>query len=150
MEIERSVVIARPIQEVWDCIADARNDPHWCEKVEEVHQEIGDGPGPDTRYRVIHRPVRLKKPKALAVTVEEYTPPSRLRLREEDDDGVFNVIYELEPAEEGTRLTQHDRIEWKIPRFQRPIARRMVTRDLENQFAALKRRLEAEAASATR
>jgi len=96
MEIERSVVIARPIQEVWDCIADARNDPHWCEKVEEVHQEIGDGPGPDTRYRVIHRPVRLKKPKALAVTVEEYTPPSRLRLREEDDDGVFNVIYELE------------------------------------------------------
>jgi len=93
---------------------------------------------------VLHRPIPLKKPKELAVTVDEYSPPSRLRLREEDDDGVFNVTYELEPLADGTRLTQHDRIEWKIPRFQYPIARRMVSRDIANQLSALKRRLEAD------
>jgi uncharacterized protein YndB with AHSA1/START domain len=142
MEIEKTVVIARPVEDVWAFIAEARNDPGWCDKVESVEQVAGEGPGPDARYRVIHRPVRLKKPKELAVTVEEYSPPSRLRLREEDDDGVFNVTYELEPVAEGTRITQHDRIEWKIPRFQYPIARRMVSRDIANQFAALKRRLE--------
>jgi len=142
MELETTIVIARPIQEVWDHIADARNDPQWCDKVEEVRQEVGDVPGPNARYRVIHRPIRLKKPKELTVSVEEYTPPSRMRLREEDDDGVFNITYELEPADEGTRLTQRDWIEWKIPRFHRPIARRMVSRDLANQFATLKRRLE--------
>jgi uncharacterized protein YndB with AHSA1/START domain len=142
MEIEKTIVIARPIQEVWDYIADPRNDHQWCEKVEGVHQEVGDGPGPDARYRVVHRPVRLKGPKDLAVSVQEYSPPSRLRLREEDDDGVFNVTYELEAAGKGTRLTQRDRIEWKIPRFQYPIARRMVSRDIANQFSALKRRLE--------
>jgi uncharacterized protein YndB with AHSA1/START domain len=142
MEIEKSIVIARPIQEVWDYIADARNDHQWCEKVEEVHQEVGDGPGPDAQYTVTHRPIRLKGPKKLDVSVEEYSPPTRLRLREEDDDGVFNVTYELEPAGEETRVTQHDRIEWKIPRIQHPIARRMVSRDIERQFVALKQRLE--------
>jgi uncharacterized protein YndB with AHSA1/START domain len=142
MEIEKSVVIVRPIQEVWDYISDAGNDPHWCEKVEEVHQQAGNGPGANARYRVTHRPIRLKGPKQLAVSVEEYAPPRRLRLREEDDDGVFNVTYELEPVGEATRLTQHDQIEWKIPRFQHPIARRMVSRDIARQFAALKERLE--------
>jgi uncharacterized protein YndB with AHSA1/START domain len=136
-------VISRPVEDVWAFIADARNDPRWCDKVESVDQVAGEGPGPDARYRVVHRPVSLKKPKELTVIVEELTRPTRLRLREEDDDGVFNVTYELEQAGEGTRLTQHDQIEWKIPRFQQPIARWMVSRDIANQFSALKRRLEA-------
>ena len=144
MEIEKTIVIGRPVEEVWAFIADARNDPRWCKKVESVDQVSGDEPGPQARYRVLHRPIPLKKPKELAVTVDEYSPPSRLRLREEDDDGVFNVTYELEPLADGTRLTQHDRIEWKIPRFQYPIARRMVSRDIANQLSGLKRRLEAD------
>jgi uncharacterized protein YndB with AHSA1/START domain len=143
MEISKTVVITRPLEDVWAYIADPRNDAHWCDKVESVEQVAGDGPGSDSRYHVIHRPIKMKKAKELAVTIEEYSPPNRLRLREEDDDGVFNVTYELEAVAEGTRLTQHDVIEWTIPRFQHPIARRMVSRDLERQFTALKRRLEA-------
>jgi len=142
MDLETTITIDRPVQEVWDYIAYLRNDSGWCKKVQSVEQLAGDGPGPEARYRVTHRPVPLRKPKELMVTVEEYTPPSRMRLREEDDDGVFDVTYELEPVETGTRLTQRDRIGWKIPRFQYPIARRMVSRDIANQFAALKRRLE--------
>jgi uncharacterized protein YndB with AHSA1/START domain len=142
MRIEKTVVIERSLDDVWQHIADARNDPHWCEKVVSVEQLTGDGPGPDASYRVVHRPVRLKKPKELEVTVEEFDPPHRMRVREEDDDGVFNVTYDLEPAGEATRLTQRDQIEWKIPKFQRPIARRMVSRDIESQFSALKRALE--------
>ena len=88
------------------------------------------------------RPIRLKKPKELAVTVEEFDPPRRMRVREEDDDAVFDVTYELELLGEGTRLTQRDQIEWKIPKLQQPIARRMVSRDIGNQFSALKRVLE--------
>jgi len=142
MRIEKTIVIERPLEKVWEYIADGRNDPRWCDKVISVQQVTGDDPGPDASYRVVHRPVRLKKPKELAVTVEEFDPPRRMRMREEDDDGVFKVTYELEPAAEGTRLTQRDQIEWRIPRFQLPIARRMVSRDIENQFSALKRLLE--------
>jgi uncharacterized protein YndB with AHSA1/START domain len=139
--IEKTIVINRPLKTVWGYIADGRNDPQWCDKVVSVDQVAGDGPGPNAIYHVVHRPVR-KKRKVLAVTVEEFDPPRWMRMREEDDDGVFNVAYDLEPAGEGTRLTQRDQIEWKIPRFQVPIARRMVSRDIENQFSALKRVLE--------
>lgn len=143
MKIEKTIVIAHPLEDVWEFIADTRNDPQWCDKVKSVDQVVGDGPGPDSRYRVVHRPVSLKKPKELAVSVEEYSPPRRLRLREEDDDGVFHVTYDLEPTAEGTRLTQHDQIEWEIPKFQLPIARAMVSRDIQRQFSTLKRLLEA-------
>jgi hypothetical protein len=107
-----------------------------------VNQVTGDDPGPDASYRMVHRPVRLKQAKEMTVTVEEFDPPRRLRVREEDDDSVFYVTYELEPAGAGTRLTQRDQIEWRIPRFQRPIARWMVGRDIKNQFSTLKRVLE--------
>jgi hypothetical protein len=71
-----------------------------------------------------------------------------MRMREENGEGVFSVTYGLEQTRdmerpgEATRLTQRDRIEWKIPRLQVPIARRMVGRDVENQLLTLKSLLE--------
>jgi hypothetical protein len=141
VKIEKAIVVLRPMEGV-SFIADGRNDPQWCDKVVSVDQVAGEGPGRDARYRVVHRPVRLKKPKELAVTVEEFEAPRRMRLREEDEDGVFEVAYELEPADEETRLTQRDEIEWKIPKFQVPIAGAMVSRDIQRQLSTLKRLLE--------
>jgi hypothetical protein len=66
-----------------------------------------------------------------------------MRMREEDDDAVFEVTYELDPADDGTRLTQRDQIIWTIPKFQLPLARRMVSRDIQKQLSVLKRLLEA-------
>jgi uncharacterized protein YndB with AHSA1/START domain len=143
VKIRKTVRIECPVDEVWAFIADLRNDPRWCDKVAAVEQVAGEGPGPQARYRVIHRPVRLKRPKLLAVSVEEHEPPRRMRLREEDDDAVFDVTYELEQIGEGTGLTQMDQIEWKIPMPARPIGGLMVSRDLGRQFATLKRLLEA-------
>jgi len=142
MKIDKTIAIARPPEEVWDFIADARNDPHWCDKVDSVEQVAGEGPGPEARYRVLHRPIRLKKAKELAVTVHEYDRPRQLRLREEDDDAVFEVTYRLLATAEGTDLTQVDEIDWKIPFPGPQIGRLMVSRDIERQFSALKRRLE--------
>jgi uncharacterized protein YndB with AHSA1/START domain len=142
MRIEKTVDIARPVDEVWAFIADARNDPRWCDKVDSVEQIAGEGPGSQARYRTLHRPIRLRKAKELAVTVEECEAPRRLRLREEDDDAVFHVLYRLEESSEGTSLTQTDEIEWKIPIPARPIGRVMVSRDIQRQFSALKRLLE--------
>jgi uncharacterized protein YndB with AHSA1/START domain len=142
VRIEKTIVIDRPLEAVWEHIVDGRNDPEWCKKVISVQQVTGGDPGPGASYLVVHRPRRLEKPKELAVTVQEFNPPRRMRVREEDDDSVFYVTYDLEPAGAGTRLTQRDQIEWRIPRFQRPIARWMVGRDIENQLSTLKRVLE--------
>jgi len=145
VRIEKSIIIARAPEQVWEFIADARNDPRWCEKVVSVEQVAGEGPGPGARYRALHRPRPFKPPVSLAIEVAEFLPPHRLRWREEDADGVFDVAYTLVPAKNGTRLSQLDDIDWKIPALARPVARLMVSRDLARQFAALKQLLEADA-----
>jgi hypothetical protein len=74
--------------------------------------------------------------------VVEYDPPRQLRWREEDEDGIFNVVYRLEATSSGTRLTQIDDIDWKISKLALPIARVMVSRDIARQLGALKKSLE--------
>jgi uncharacterized protein YndB with AHSA1/START domain len=140
--IRKTILLNRPPEEVWEYISDPRNDPHWCKKVLSVEQIGGDRPGPDARYQVIHRPTQVKRAKRLEVTIEEFEPPQRMRMREEDDDGVFDVTYVLEPTGARTRLTQHDEIAWKVPRLQRPIANMNVGRDIVDQLSRLKRLLE--------
>ena len=142
MRIERTTEIARSPSEVWAFIADARNDPRWCKKVESVEQVAGEGPGPSATYRVLHRPRPGKPATELRMEVLEFDEPRHLRWREEDDDGVFNVVYHLEPTAVGTRLTQIDDIDWKIPKLLFPVARMMVSRDIARQLASLKRILE--------
>ena len=142
MRIEETVTIGRPLSQVWEFVADMRNDESWCDKVVSVEQVGGDGPGRGARYRVMHQPVRRRDPKPLLVDVLEHAPPGRMRIREEDEDAVFDVTYELKEAEGATRLTQRDSIEWKIPRYQRPIGNLMVRRDVRRQLGDLKDILE--------
>jgi uncharacterized protein YndB with AHSA1/START domain len=140
--IEKTILLNRLPEEVWEYISDPRNDPQWCKKVRSVEQIDGDRPGPEARYRVIHRPERPTRSERLEVTIEEFEPPKRMRIREEDDDGVFDVTYVLEPTGAGTRLTQQDEIAWKVPRLQRPAATTYVGRDIVDQLSRLKRLLE--------
>ena len=142
MRIETTITIERTPEEVWAFIADPRNDPRWCAKVVSVEQVRGQGPGRGARYEVLHRPVRLRKPKPLSVSVEEWDPPLHLLMREEDNDAVFAVTYRLTEAGSATALAQIDEIEWKVPFPGPQIGRRMVRRDIERQLATLKRVLE--------
>jgi uncharacterized protein YndB with AHSA1/START domain len=142
VRIEHSVSIARDVADVWAFVADARNDPRWCHKVDSVEQTGGTGPGPDARYRVLHRPRPGKPPVELSMDVVEFDPPRRLRWREQDPDAVFDVLYELESTGTGTLLRQIDEIEWGIPRPLRPIGRLMVSRDIRKQLASLRTLLE--------
>jgi uncharacterized protein YndB with AHSA1/START domain len=142
VKIEASSVIERPPGDVWALIADLRNDPRWCDKVVSVDQVTGDRPGSGARYDVLHRPIRVRPPKKLVVTVADFEPPRRMRIREEDDDAVFEVTYELAEAPAGTKLTQIDEIDWKIPFPGPQIGRAMVRRDIRRQLRALKSLLE--------
>ena len=147
MRLQATISINRTPEDVWTFIADPRNDPQWCDKVESVEQVSGQAPGSGARYEVLHRPVRFRKPKTLSVSIEEWNPPHRLRMREEDDDAVFDVTYRRAPEGDGTNLTQIDEIDWKVPFPGPQIGRRMVQRDIERQFAALRRVLEGGARS---
>jgi uncharacterized protein YndB with AHSA1/START domain len=142
VRIHKAITIERSPEDVWAFVADARNDPLWCHKVESVEQVAGDGPGPGARYKALHSPRPRKPPVELTIEVVEYEQLRRLGLREEDADGVFDVVYELEPNARGTLLAQIDEIDWKISKLALPIARVMVSRDLSRQFSSLKELLE--------
>lgn len=140
--IVASTEIDRPIQEVFDFVADSTNDPLWCGNVLECEQVHGDGPGLGARYRAVHKP----GPKAseLRIEVLEYEPPRRIVWEQVDDAGTFTVSYDLEALSESrTRLTQTDRTTWNgVFRLLAPVSHLVVRRTLPKQFAALRERLE--------
>lgn len=143
MSVERSIEIARPPEEVFAFLADARNDPRWCASVVACKQRAGAGPGPGASYLAHHKPTPFHPVMPRSIEVVAYEPPRLLRWCQEDSNGTFHIAYELEPAGEGTRFTQRDRIEWKVPGLMGRLAERLfVRRHIGEQMADLKRLLE--------
>lgn len=143
MGIERHVEIARPVEEVFAFVADARNDPRWCATVVACEQRAGEGPGPGARYEARHKPTPFHRVMPRAIDVLDYDAPRLMRSRQEDDNGVFTITYEVAAAGGGARLVQHDDIDWKIARGLVPfVERAFVRRHIGEQMTALKRLLE--------
>src|SRR4051794_5240690 len=146
MVIERETEVGRSVAEVFAYVADPRHDPEWCPKVLRVEPVDGTGaPVVGARYRAVHRPIRLRGAMDLAVEIVALEPPRRVELREEDEDGVFRVTYELEAEGPGrTRMRQRSVVDLaNVPRWQHPIAKRLIGRHLDGQFRGLRRRLGA-------
>ena len=142
MEIERSVEIARPVGEVFDFVADARNDVRWCPKVRSVEQ-IGSEPGEGSRYAVVHKPVPGRPERRMEMTCVSFSPPSRLVWREEDGTDVFEVSYSLSSVRPGvTRFTQCSAFSLGAPRLLRPLFKAGIGRDVQKQLRLLKELLE--------
>jgi uncharacterized protein YndB with AHSA1/START domain len=136
MIIEREIEIARPVDEVFEFVSDARNDPRWCPKVRSVEG------GPDS-YRVLHAPVPLRPARRMEMTRVESDPPHRLVWREDDGTDTFDVTYELEPTAAGTRFRQRsDANVGAVPRFLHPLWRHGIGRDVARQLRELKKVLE--------
>ncbi|HEX8648073.1 MAG TPA: SRPBCC family protein [Thermoleophilaceae bacterium] len=139
--LEGDIEIRRPLEEVFRFVADPRNDPSWCPRVEWCEQREGDGPAAGARYEAMHRPSGYPRKHIRRIEVLEYDPPHRIRWRQEDQIGVFDITYTLEPAGDGTRLLQIDEIEWKLP-LAGPFGKRIVGRHIGEQQQDLKRVLE--------
>ena len=143
MSIERSIEIARPPEEVFAYVADARNDPRWCSTVVACDQRDGTGPEQGARYVARHRPTPFHRVMPRSIEIVEYDPPRLVRWRQEDANGVFHIAYEVDPVAAGARLTQRDTIEWKVPRPVARMAERVfVRRHIAQQMQDLKRLLE--------
>lgn len=139
MRVEESVEIQRPLQEVWQFVADHGNDPVWCRKVKSV-EPVGE-----RRWKLMHKPVPLRPPVRLLLEQRTTDAPTRLTLRQEDDASVFDVEYRLEPVPTGTRFVQVSDFEWKtLPGFLHKTFARGVRRDIRGQLRDLKRVLEAD------
>jgi uncharacterized protein YndB with AHSA1/START domain len=139
MQIEREIEIARPVEEVFDFVADARNDVRWCRKVQSVERVADD------RYAVVHKPVPGRPARRMEMTRVGSDPPRSLSWREDDGTDVFRVEYSLSPVRDGraTRFVQRSEPSiGAVPRFLHPLWRRGIARDVQRQLRDLKRLLE--------
>jgi hypothetical protein len=141
MLLQHSIEIDRPIDELFDFVADARNDPRWCPRVKWCEQVGGDGPEVGARYEAYERP-SLRKHQRRWIEVVTNERPTRLVTRQTDEQGDFTIEYVLDRTDSGTRLTQRDSVTWTLPRLIVPIAKRIVDRHIREQLGGLKRLLE--------
>lgn len=146
--VRKSVTIDRPIADVFEFIADGKNDPRWCPSVEEMEQIAGNGARPGTRYRMRHAPGGMKFD--AIVEIVDCSPPHSLKWTMTDSGHTLHGTYELEAFDGKTRLKQTSQITFegwlRIPGLlMKHFIARDVKKELGKQFANLKQILEADA-----
>ena len=99
---ENTVIIRRPVEDVFAFLADFENVPKWNYAIVET-RKVSPGPvGVGTTYRQT-RSVPSRSEEGFQVTVFE--PPSRLEVQGQLGPFTARVTYVLEPTGGGTRLT---------------------------------------------
>jgi hypothetical protein len=138
---ENTVTIARPVEEVFAYLADARNLPQWNYAIEQT-RKISPGPvGVGTVYRQTRTlPSRSQEDFEIVL----FQPPGQLAL-----DGTFGPFraqasYLLEPAASGTKLTNKWDLQPASPslRLFGPLAIPKVKSAVAENLRTLKRILE--------
>jgi uncharacterized protein YndB with AHSA1/START domain len=140
MRVERSIFIDRPPAEVFDCVADVRNDPSWHTDVLEVHSST-DVVGMGTVFDIRVKPSMGVSEGTMAVTRFE---PGRLVEFHGRMGKMSPTVTNICEAEGGgTRMTR--RVELELPgimRLMSPLASQKIGRSNEGFLANLKRHLE--------
>ena len=143
---EHSVVINRPIEEVFDYVTDENNDALWQGSTLETEQISEGAVGVGTTYRSVSKFLGRRIETTLEVT--EHDPPRKQCIRATSGPIPAVGCYLLEPADgASTRFTQN--LEAEVGGFFRlaePLVARAFRRQLEADMATLKDLLEAGAA----
>ena len=141
-KIERSIVIERPIEEVWDFVHEPANDALWQTTLTES-EELTDGPmRVGTRVREVRRFLGLRIETTWEVT--EYEPTRRSAIRGTSGPIPLSGGYRLEAVDTGTRFTVTGELDAHgFFKLAEPVFARMAGRELEANLGHLKDLLEA-------
>ncbi|MGN6575286.1 MAG: SRPBCC family protein [Nocardioides sp.] len=100
--IAGEVTIKAPVQQVFDLVADDRNEPRYNPRIARVEKQ-GDGPvGAGARFRVEPRGMGARG--AMTMVIAEYAPPRRLRNLVTSGYLRVDGVLDFEEADGGTRL----------------------------------------------
>jgi carbon monoxide dehydrogenase subunit G len=145
-KVERSIVIDRPVEEVWSYVHDPSRDVTWQSTLIESEQ-LTDGPlGVGTKVREVRQFLGVRIEMAWEVT--EYEPTSRSSIKGVSGPVPLNGSYLLEAVDGGTRLTVTGELDAHgLFKLAEPVFARMIGRELESNLGHLEDLLEAGAAS---
>ncbi|HEX6798777.1 MAG TPA: SRPBCC family protein, partial [Ktedonobacterales bacterium] len=144
--VEGEIIINRPVEEVFDFVADERNEPRYNPRMRYAEQTSAGPIGVGTTFRA--ESTSQGRPVVMTITFTEYERPRRLTsatyLSTLDIQGTLT----FDPAPEGTRM----RWSWDLkPRgvfkLMTPLVARMGRQQEQTIWTSLKRYLEAQPAT---
>lgn len=146
-KVSATVIIDRPVEEVFDFIKDMDNHAAWQTGVLESRITSPGEVGVGSTYKYVTQMMGRQ----ISTTGEIITCDPNERFMYRSTSGPFQIVggYTFEPVESGTQVTQ--RIVADIEGFFRlaePIVVRSVQRNIHNNLATLKETLEAGAMEA--
>lgn len=101
--ITGSILISRPVEEVFDFVADERNEPAYNPQMRSVGKATPGAIGVGTRWQVVMSSGKRATP--FEVEVTEYTRPSRLGSTTRMATAVISGALTFVPAADGTLLS---------------------------------------------
>jgi uncharacterized protein YndB with AHSA1/START domain len=109
---QNTVMIARPIEDVFAFLSDLENVPEWNYAIVET-RKISEGPvGVGSTYRQV-RSVPSRSEERLEITA--YDPPRQLEVRGQLGPFRSRLFYALNATPEGTRVTNTVEVELRGP-----------------------------------
>lgn len=154
ISVETSVIINRPLHDVWDFVGDPRNEPKWHTDILEIRSAADPASGPGEDWLV---------GETLLVTVQFMGRKNyEVEVTRKEDNHLLEITtttgpmkpvatYLFEPSNGGTRFTRHVDIPVEGPmRLLLPLMRRSAGKRNEQFVQNLKSMLEASAASPAR
>jgi Polyketide cyclase / dehydrase and lipid transport len=143
-KIERSVVIDRPIDEVFEFVHDTSKDALWQSTLVESHQLTDGEMGVGTKVREVRQ--FLGRRIEMDWEVTDYEPSTRSSIKTVSGPIPPTGSYLLEPVDGGTKLTAMGELDAHgFFKLAEPVFARITGRELEANLGHLKDLLEAEA-----
>ena len=141
---EATVVIDRPIEEVFAFLADGENDPKFSPRVLEIAKTTDGPPGVGTVFASTVKDAGMKTQREVELT--EFEPPTRIRWAERSKNAVSAPEggYDLAQEGSGTRLTVYNVLEGHgAGKLIAPLALRSARKGADDFGMAIKRAVEA-------
>jgi carbon monoxide dehydrogenase subunit G len=144
-QFESTVVIDRPVEEVFAFLADGENDKKFSPRVLEINKTTDGPPGLGTVYASTVKDAGMTTRREFKLT--EFEPPTRIRWAELSKNIVVATEggYDLEPAGEGkTKLTVFNVLEGRgIGKLIAPLALRSARKGADEFGRSIKAAVEA-------
>jgi uncharacterized protein YndB with AHSA1/START domain len=141
---EATVVIDRPIEEVFAFLADGENDPKFSPRVLEIAKTTDGPPGVGTVYASTVKDAGMKTKRQFELT--EFEPPTKIRWREVSKNAVTAPEggYDLAREGDGTRVTLYNVLEGHgIGKLVVPLALRSARNGADDFGRSIKAAVEA-------
>jgi carbon monoxide dehydrogenase subunit G len=140
---EGTTVIDRPIEEVFNFLADGTNDPKFSPRVLEIAKTTDGPPGVGTVYASTVKDAGVKTKREFKIT--EFDSPTRIRWAEVSKNQVTAPEggYDLAPDGSGTRVTIYNVLEGHgIGKLFAPLALRSARKGADEFAASIKAAVE--------